>query len=259
MFFVKTVPYHSGDVGLPTRFVGWNDNIVIRSTEKEKRASWQNLSVWSLLRAARTGAPHAFVDRIGNDGTERGGRVAAMRTGRGDGRCKIPKRIHSAGECTMRALFRGAAAAATNSPPPTRLRRRPAESSRSELDFFFFCTHRSHLFGQARFSPNGGTLLADRFLIRTHTSPPGLPRDKPPPSQRVKQHQSPRRADDMRCSWPPDGSGGCACCARARWPINASPMPTTTTHKQVAPPPICPSATTPSLLRHRQGRRPLTL
>lgn len=49
----------------------------------------------------------------------------------------------------------------------------------------------------------------------------------------VASEWSPRRANDMRCSWPPDGSDGCACCARARWLINTSTRQTTT-HKQVA-------------------------
>lgn len=49
--------------------------------------------------------------------------------------------------------------------------------------------------------------------------------------RRPSAPQSPRRADDMRCSWPPDGSDGCVCCARARWPINTSTRPA---HKQVA-------------------------
>jgi len=66
----------------------------------------------------------------------------------------------------------------------------------------------------------------------------------PPTTRTSQRRQSPRRADDMRCSWPPDGSGGCACCARARWPINASTPRTTTLHKQVALPsvmsrPVC--------------------
>jgi len=45
----------------------------------------------------------------------------------------------------------------------------------------------------------------------------------------------------MRCSWPPDGSDGCVCCARARWPINASTLRTTTLHKQVAFPSVMSS------------------
>lgn len=49
--------------------------------------------------------------------------------------------------------------------------------------------------------------------------------------------RSSRRADDMRCSWPPDESGGCVCCARARWPINTSAR-RTTAHKQVALPSV---------------------
>jgi len=81
----------------------------------------------------------------------------------------------------------------------------------------------------------------------------------------------------MRCSWPPAGSDGCVCCARAHWPINASTPRTTTLHKQVALPsvvshPAClvrPSKDRPSVLstasrkcttthpnHHRKSARP---
>lgn len=83
-----------------------------------------------------------------------------------------------------------------------------------------------------------------------------------PTTRTSQRRQSPRRADDMRCSWLPDGSDGCGCCARALWPINASTPRTTTLHKQVALPSVmsrpvrlaCPGEDRPSDLPSADSR-----